>query len=630
MPPAARITDLHTCPLPSHVGGPVVVGEPTVLIGYMPAARVGDQLICATGPDKVAMGESTVVIGNADAARLGDPTVHGGRIVVGCPTVIIGSVAQVATLKTDRPFCEECERKRKQLEAEGQDTRGVAAVQAATGAASGLHLGPPATQQAHKPKQAAPTAAQAVKPCDFDVVELLCKHCGKPDDRAIANVTFKLDAKGTLQTNHVRPTNKKRLFVTDSFEVMADDEVTVKIKGGPGYHDAKHPMITLTRPSQIGAPVVVHGQTSHTFKVAYTPRWFEQRLGQASGLGFAGALKQFFFPPPLVYDLAVQACGVRPQGHAFHSIGHKIKVYPGDTFKIALSLPARREVKAEGFAGTEGKARVASGKLTNSYGHAGRGTSYSGEARREGNKLTASGKREAESVDSVPKAIAKSIEISHNNSDITQSFKVAELIDFIANLREKFMDLVDLFAAIGKKSPQIGWSFSCSFELFSGSLEYSWGYKELSSDHTVYRYWKIEAGLTVVKCRAELAFGASLLKAKAQIYGALSGELKISASKEANPNAVGLMASVSAALNPGGEIGVRGALGDWIEVIGKVDAGFEGSTKIDLAPFKWTGKIDLTEGKGTFTVRAKYGPSWEGKASLWDKRALLTERTIIG
>ena len=97
MPPAARITDLHTCPLPNHVGGPVVVGEPTVLIGYMPAARVGDQLICALGPDKVAAGESTVVIGNADSARLGDPTVHGGKIVVGCPTVLIGSVAQVST-----------------------------------------------------------------------------------------------------------------------------------------------------------------------------------------------------------------------------------------------------------------------------------------------------------------------------------------------------------------------------------------------------------------------------------------------------------------------------------------------------------------------------------------------------
>lgn len=112
MPPAARITDMHTCPVPTHVGGPVVVGEPTVIIGMMPAAREGDQLVCATGPDAVARGESTVLIGHRPAARMGDPTNHGGVIVVGCPTVIIGSMAQVEALRTDKPFCEECEKKR--------------------------------------------------------------------------------------------------------------------------------------------------------------------------------------------------------------------------------------------------------------------------------------------------------------------------------------------------------------------------------------------------------------------------------------------------------------------------------------------------------------------------------------
>jgi uncharacterized Zn-binding protein involved in type VI secretion len=119
MPPAARITDNHVCPKVEpgpvpHVGGPVVVGEPTVLIGYMPAARVGDKLICVGPPDAISAGEPTVVIGNKDSARIGDPTQHGGRVVQGCPTVIIGSSPQAETLKTDEPFCEECERKAKE------------------------------------------------------------------------------------------------------------------------------------------------------------------------------------------------------------------------------------------------------------------------------------------------------------------------------------------------------------------------------------------------------------------------------------------------------------------------------------------------------------------------------------
>lgn len=95
MPPAARVTDMHTCPMVTalvpHVGGPILPpGLPTVLIGGMPAARVGDMAFCAGGPDVLAMGSATVTIGGAPAARMGDMTAHGGVIAVGAPTVLIG------------------------------------------------------------------------------------------------------------------------------------------------------------------------------------------------------------------------------------------------------------------------------------------------------------------------------------------------------------------------------------------------------------------------------------------------------------------------------------------------------------------------------------------------------------
>ena len=96
MPPAARVSDMHVCPKVEpgpvpHVGGPILpAGEPTVLIGFMPAARVGDMLVCVGPPDTIASGSGTVLIGNKLAARLGDPTSHGGKIVLGCPTVLIG------------------------------------------------------------------------------------------------------------------------------------------------------------------------------------------------------------------------------------------------------------------------------------------------------------------------------------------------------------------------------------------------------------------------------------------------------------------------------------------------------------------------------------------------------------
>jgi uncharacterized Zn-binding protein involved in type VI secretion len=94
MPPAARITDMHTCPMASpnpHIGGPISGPcVPTVLIGGMPAAVVGDMCVCAGPPDTIVMGSATVLIGGKPAARMGDSTAHGGVIILGCPTVIIG------------------------------------------------------------------------------------------------------------------------------------------------------------------------------------------------------------------------------------------------------------------------------------------------------------------------------------------------------------------------------------------------------------------------------------------------------------------------------------------------------------------------------------------------------------
>ena len=96
--PAARAGDMHMCPMVTpgtppipHVGGPVLPpGCPTVLIAAMPAARATDMAVCVGPPDVIDLGSFTVLIGGMPAARLGDMTAHGGSIVVGCPTVLIG------------------------------------------------------------------------------------------------------------------------------------------------------------------------------------------------------------------------------------------------------------------------------------------------------------------------------------------------------------------------------------------------------------------------------------------------------------------------------------------------------------------------------------------------------------
>ena len=98
MPPAARITDMHVCPMVTpgvppvpHSGGPISGPCVTnVLIGNLLAAVVGDMCVCVGPPDAIVKGSATVLIAGRPAARIGDPTAHGGNISVGLPTVIIG------------------------------------------------------------------------------------------------------------------------------------------------------------------------------------------------------------------------------------------------------------------------------------------------------------------------------------------------------------------------------------------------------------------------------------------------------------------------------------------------------------------------------------------------------------
>ena len=94
MPPAARVTDLHVCPMVTgtvpHGGGPITTpATPTVLIGGLPAAGMGSVATCVGPPDSVMVGSPTVLVGGMALARVGSTTTHGGTVTVGCPTVLV-------------------------------------------------------------------------------------------------------------------------------------------------------------------------------------------------------------------------------------------------------------------------------------------------------------------------------------------------------------------------------------------------------------------------------------------------------------------------------------------------------------------------------------------------------------
>lgn len=102
--PAARMGDMHVCPMVTpgvppvpHVGGPLTgPGAPTVLIGSMPAATLGDIAVCVGPPSTIILGSMGVMLGGKPAARMGDLTAHGGTITLGLPTVLIGEMSPSA------------------------------------------------------------------------------------------------------------------------------------------------------------------------------------------------------------------------------------------------------------------------------------------------------------------------------------------------------------------------------------------------------------------------------------------------------------------------------------------------------------------------------------------------------
>lgn len=95
----ARITDMHVCPMVTpgvppipHVGGPIITPAPTsVLVGGLPVAGVGSTCVCVGPPDVIIPNSNRVFFGGTQAAKMGDSTAHGGKIVMGCPQVLIGA-----------------------------------------------------------------------------------------------------------------------------------------------------------------------------------------------------------------------------------------------------------------------------------------------------------------------------------------------------------------------------------------------------------------------------------------------------------------------------------------------------------------------------------------------------------
>lgn len=312
--PAARITDMHVCPMVNpgpvpHVGGPVAVGSPNVLTGKLPQARVGDMSVCNGPPDVIAVGSTGVFVNKKPAARLGDQTAHGGTIVAGLPTVLIGETkagggggagamfagaamfqfaeyaAQVQVLieafQSGAPFAEICF---KNAVAKLKTPAAPAAAKAPAAPAKGPAAPPPA----------APAPKQTDKVCEVVDHTISCEHGRKPG-----------------------PSN--RLMVVPG-SALGGDTISgaVTMKGGCGEHPAWR--VTGARSFQ-GKGTKYNFRTNAVALTATTP----------------DALKSV---SPETYNVEVTSCGAGGKSYT-------VEAYPSGEASFKLSISSfLKDIKA--------------------------------------------------------------------------------------------------------------------------------------------------------------------------------------------------------------------------------------------------------------------------------------------
>ncbi|MEZ4232948.1 MAG: hypothetical protein R3B89_27460 [Polyangiaceae bacterium] len=502
------------------------------------------------------------------------------------------------------------------------------------------------TQEPEPPRRE--TSTPETHPCAFDSVSLKCSHCPDSDGkRKLSEIEFK--RKGNLTTNTYKqpPSGSKRKFV-ERLEVVAShedkgaDDITIELKGGPGYtcgHD--HPHIDILDLST-GTWDHHQGETNVSFKAKCKalpppPETFQNPLS---------LITYYFFPAQTQnqYRVDIESCGLNSDmSHGFGKLTQQVAVFPSDTYKVSLSIPSLKKLnytkskskllgdkKGTTVSTTETensspllrKSESTSSSESSSSDRLESEKSYTVQEGRDGleetskesldgdnNYSSSTELKRVDPVDNPVRDLAASFTFERNGKDVKGSQTIGQFINALVNIQNEIQSVMNF---IQEFQPQVGWKFIFELELFKGDLSYEWGFKEWE-DQSVYRWWKFEIGMTLFAVKLELSFGASFKVAgvgiTAVIFGNVSVDCRISASKEASPDDPSPWESKLAA-EPKGELGIRSALGaDWVKAEGKLTCGFPFEAVCAASPrepFHIDWKMEFTGVKAVVTGHVKF------------------------
>ena len=405
---------------------------------------------------------------------------------------------------------------------------------------------------------------QPAIPCDFAKVAIGCKHGRGPYEFSYA---------GAIKENLARP--KSRPF-NPNIQVIAgtkDDDadiVKIELSGGPGYGCGKtHPHVVITDRST-GEKQKHHGKT----KIELKAKCKAIELPVFAYMSPGAVLAYFWFSPKTTnrYVIEVEACGVAAdRTPGFRKLSRALDVFPRDTYKFSFSIPT---VVNRAYTNSATKALKPNAKWVDG---------------KEDGWDKKSAYNQGHPISNPIKEAGASISLTRNGGDLKATATLGQIVKALVNVQNQIQSTMNF---IRDFQPQVGWKFVFTIGFFKGDLALEWGAKE-GKDHTVFRWWKFEADLTLISLELDASFGIDfrvwkVFTVTAVIFGKVSGEAKLSGSYEATQEQPSWETKVGAEL--AGELGIKAALGaDWVAAEGKFALGF---------PFEATPNVHEQDGFG--------------------------------
>lgn len=508
------------------------------------------------------------------------------------------------------------------------------------------------------------TPIQEDQPCDFDLVEVSCKHCGKKGHRkTLSNITFWVE--GSDRKLMSNPTDCYTLELVAGSREQAKDKLSVHVTNGPGpCGDHDHPEISVRGNG-------VNEVTANKLEVKLGPRLRGQLPKLDSFTAFVG---QHYFPQEEVaeYDLRVQSCAFRSDATPNFGYFHlPVKVYPSSQYKLSIKLPSvfKKSWKHErdkafdpakqSNSKTTTKAYQKTSEKESSYSESKDGVevkykevySYAdksgtvsesteiketeGESQKVGMDYALGEEKKpdgsAKLYMPIGWQVARTLTFTRTEEgdrwDLSNEVPFGKVLETIADFKNRFLEVLN---SVKKFQPRIGWMVDVDLEFIHGNIDLSWGYKEWE-DHRVYRGWKVETSLTLVSGKVTLSFGidkkiwGNVVTAKAS--GSLSGDVQVKVEYERTPlSDNGGVFSPKIPAKFAADIGLTlsgKVLGyTLLDTKGNVGSGFNGEatpTMTDDEPFYLGVSIDWSGVEISAVIDTPLG-KWSGEWEVMEKR----------